>query len=530
MLTWAKTTGRPPNFACANDNVSDRSALGTFAPVAESGPKPGRLGAAWVARWIKAGLGALLLLAAGTGRADRPLQLGPLAHEFSLTLAPGEGLEVLGPIFGKERGKESTLWRLSPLMSSSVDTGADSYEFDLLYPLLTYDRFGAEYRWQLVQLLSFAGGESQEEVDKDRFTLFPVYFQQRSTDSNLNYTAVLPFYGRLQNRLFRDKARFILWPVYVQSRKRDVITDNYLFPLFHLRHGDALVGWQFWPLLGHEHKGVSTRTNSSGETELVAGHDKRFVLWPIYFEQRLGLGTENPERRLTLLPAFSLQRSPERDSTTVIWPLFTVIDDGPKGYREWQVPWPIIVVTRGEGKTGGRVWPIYGRMEGRGLESEFFLWPLYKRNRATDSALDRSHTRIALVLFSDLTEKNLAHGTALQRRHFLPLFTWRRDHEDRERLQVLALLEPLFPGHKSIERNLSPLWSLWRSERNPAADSASQSLLWNLYRWERSPAGKKCSLLFGLFQYQSSPEGKQWRLFHIPIFRKRTAEADASAR
>jgi len=84
--------------------------------------------------------------------------------------------------------------------------------------------------------------------------LFPIYFQQRSPDPGLNYTAVVPFYGRLENRLFRDEIRFVLFPLYGQSRKKDVVTDNYLYPFFHVRHGDALQGWQFWPLAGYDTK------------------------------------------------------------------------------------------------------------------------------------------------------------------------------------------------------------------------------------------------------------------------------------
>jgi hypothetical protein len=73
------------------------------------------------------------------------------------------------------------------------------------------------------------------------------------------------------------------------------------------------------------------------------------------------------------------------------------------------------------------------------------------------------------------------------------------------------------PASKSIERDYSPLWSVWRSENNPRTGAASQSLLWNLYRHEATPDTKKCSLLFGLFQYHSSPEGKRVRLFYIPL-------------
>ena len=125
--------------------------------------------------------------------------------------------------------------------------------------MLTYERFGTEYRWQLAQLLSFSGGQNPEDGLARRFTIFPLYFQQRSPDPNKNYTALFPLYGHIQDRLFRDEIFFVLFPLYVETQKRDVVTDNYLFPIFHLRHGDGLQGWQFWPLVGNEHKDVTTQ-------------------------------------------------------------------------------------------------------------------------------------------------------------------------------------------------------------------------------------------------------------------------------
>ena len=75
-----------------------------------------------------------------------------------------------------------------------------------------------------------------------------------------------------------------------------------------------------------------------------------------------------------------------------------------------------------------------------------------------------------------------------------------------ERLQALAMLEPFFPNNRTMAREYSQIWSLWRSEKNPNTGAASQSLLWNLYRHENDPGTKKTSLLFGLFQYQSTPK------------------------
>jgi len=78
------------------------------------------------------------------------------------------------------------------------------------------------------------------------------------------------------------------------------------------------------------------------------------------------------------------------------------------------------------------------------------------------------------------------------------------------------------PDNRGIERNWSPLWSLWVSENNPQAGASSQSVLWNLYRHESTPASRKCSLLFGLFQYQSDAEMKTLRLFYIPVMKTHT--------
>ncbi len=65
-------------------------------------------------------------------------------------------------------------------MSYTRDHGIDSVEFDVLYPGLTYDRFGGEYRFQILQLFNFAGGVKDGDTNKHRFSLFPFYLQQRS--------------------------------------------------------------------------------------------------------------------------------------------------------------------------------------------------------------------------------------------------------------------------------------------------------------------------------------------------------------
>jgi len=451
--------------------------------------------------------------------------LGPLFDEFDLTLSPGKRVEALGPLFYTEHRESERTWALPPLCPHASDPEEDYTEYDVLYPLLTFDRFGEQYRWQLFQLLNWAGGPSQEEPLRRRFSLFPVYLQQRSSNPAENYVSIFPFYGHLRNRLFRDEIFFIMFPFFGQSRKKDVVTDNYVYPFYHIRHGNGLEGRQFWPFAGHEHKEITTETNGFGDVRTIPGHDQRFIMGPFYYNETNGIGTDNPEWQRGSLPSFALLRSPKRDSTTVIWPFFSVIDDREKKYHERQILWPIIVRARGPGKTADRVLPFFSKAHSPELESVSYMWPVYKRNAIHSPPLDRERVRILLFLYSDTVQENTETKASQRRTLLLPIFDRRRDYNGDTRLQVLAPLEPFMPNVKSIARDYSQLWSVWRAESSPSRGAASQSLLWNLYRHETRPGGKKCSLLFGLFQYESGPESKRVRLFYIPVNESRQPDS-----
>ncbi len=449
---------------------------------------------------------------------------------------------MIGPFYYKQTTEDDRLIAFPPLFSHLKSPATDSEEYDFVYPLLTFDRYGSEYRWQLFQLLSFSGGQNQQEQKKKSFTLFPIYFHQRSEDPDQNYTALFPVCGNLKGRLFKSEIDFLLWPLYVKTVKRsgiepakerqlldipgrriearsgDVTTFNYLYPFFHVRYGDGLRGWQFWPFYGHEHKEPTTHTNGWGEIETIPGHDSRFVFWPFYFNVTNGIGSDNPEHQRVFLPFFSRLRSPQRDSISYGTPLgVTVTDDRAKKYREVDAPWPLIVRADGEGKFTRRIWPFYSHATNAVAESDWIMWLVYKRNRLHSGPLDRTRTRWLLFLYSQTEQKNTETGRAQKRTDFWPLFTRREEFDGSSRLQVLAPLEPFLPTSKSIERNYSPVWSVWRSETNAVTGASSRSLLWNFYRHDNTPTAKKGSLLFGLFQYSSTPDAKRMRIFFIPF-------------
>jgi len=494
-----------------------------------------------------------LAIASAARASDDFWNAGPFFDQFPLTLSEGTRTEAVGPFFYCEDRDLQNVWAVPPVMSRAGDRDIDWREFDFFYPVATYDRFGPEYRFQLLQLLSFSGGATQSGDTKDRFTLFPIYFQQRSTDENLNYTALFPIYGKLKNRLFRDEIDFVLWPLYVKTVRHSmggsVLTDellsleddqrrekhtgelttyNFVAPIFHLRYGDGLRGWQFWPLAGHEHKEVTVRTNSWGDAETVPGHDKTFILWPMYWNQTRDIGTTNTAHFNALIPFYAALRSPARDSTTYLWPFgLSLTEDRAREFHEVGFLWPVFAFARGEGKTTTRVWPLFGRSHNAVLERNFYLWPVYRYSRIHSDPLDRRRTQILFFLYSDVRQMNTATEKESHRVDFWPLFTRSKDFSGNSRLQVFSLLEPIFPNNKSIERNYSQLWSVWRSERNAKTHASSQSLLWNLYRHQVMPEGRrKTSLLFGLFQHERTEAGSGLRLLFIPF--KHVPEADSA--
>lgn len=484
----------------------------------------------WLAL-VLAGCGVFGCLGAETPA--EPLAAGPFYHRFRLTLEPGERTEAFGPLFYTEEvwaqwpdalgllavpeepmevQEAAVTVALPPVFSSLRRSGVEGFSWDFLYPLLTYDRYGQETRLQLGQLLAFGSGQSQDGTKSRGFSLFPLIFFRRSDDPAQNHSAVLPFYGHIRQRLFRDEWRVVLWPLYAQSRKEDVVTDNYLVPLLHRRHGGGVSGWQFWPLIGQERKETTWRTNRWGDVQPLWAREALFVMWPLFFHNTVDIGSTNEIRQRVFLPFYSLQLSPAKETRTYLWPLGpTLVHDRAEGYRQVGLPWPLIVFARGERKTTDRVFPFYSHTRYRNGETAWYMWPVLWKRQVRTEALERDLTRVAFFLYTDITECDRANGRTGRRTDLWPLFAARRDFEGNERFQLLAPIETVLSANPSVARNWSPLWSLWRSEKNARTGARSRSLLWNLYRSETAPGVKKCSLLFGLIRYQAGPEGVQWR-------------------
>ena len=152
------------------------------------------------------------------------------------------------------------------------------------------------------------------------------------------------------------------------------------------------------------------------------------------------------------------------------------------------------------------------------LESDFYLWPVYKFNRLESGPLERRRTRILFFLYSDTIENKHRIG--------LPGFVGRifgrsTPFTGTLRATSAGRLSPcwsrFFPTTAACTREYSQVWSVWRCEKNHKSGAASQSLLWNLYRREETPRSKK--LLALVWCFPVSIRGGRLALARLPCDR-----------
>lgn len=414
----------------------------------------------------------------------------------------------LGPVVESQRALDGSVeeFAIRPLFHLREERQLDRLEWEVLYPLMSYSRSGRDWEFQFIQLLNFRAEGSQPKERERRADFFPFYMSG-TADTGETYHAVLPFGGRVLGgrMLGQDEIDFVMFPLYARFVKQGAETRYFPWPILSVTTGENRSGFRLVPLYGQDVKeGV---------------FEKRFVLWPIFLHQRTGLDEENPEETLTFFPLYVAQRSKPRDSTTVLWPLFTYTNDREHQYRQWDVAWPLIRIARGEGRTSNRFLPLYMH-EQRVLQHEFLLkemkstdlailFPIYIRNQVEFPDSLKVRDRILWWLYSD--ERETGRDGSTRRIDAWPFFRYTRDRDGSIQFQTLALLEAFMPGNERIEQNYSPLWTLYTYRKNPEGDSV-WSFLWSLLRHEETSAGRSIEVLGPLLAYHERGEAAQFSL------------------
>lgn len=396
-------------------------------------------------------------------------------------------------------------------------TGKES--LDILWPVAHIRHWKGETDWRF--LTAFYMGPRPTEPDTQyAFWFLPLLAVGRNKAGE-DYGAVFPLGGRVDNWFGRDRMEFVLFPLYAHSELNDLRTDHWLWPFVSRTTGDDLYRFRVFPFYG--------RSEKKGEGE------SKFILWPFWTSVR----HDHPGNQgggYMLFPFYGHSKT-DREETWMFLPPFFRHTVG-KNVAQNVYFWPFIQTEKSKNQDKLYVWPLYGRRTTAQDDRRFWLWPLVWNRHETCPPVTFNRFRVFPILTSEST-RSLAAPTNVVSRYVSvwPLMSYERSQSDMKRVRVLDLWP--FRDTAPIERNLSPLWTLYQLERTPAG--VESEVLWGLARWGSQTNGPTHGSVFplaswshdragdtqrgweflkGLLGYERNETGKSWRALYF--FRWRT--------
>ncbi|WP_221032220.1 hypothetical protein [Actomonas aquatica] len=435
-------------------------------------------------------LTALASVGAAAARADETtaetFDRGPFW--FRSVTAEGDHVTGLRPFWDAVRDDEGQL------ISASV-----------LYPLWHREVAPAAEvsRWSFFNLINY---ERNDATGTTRFDAWPFYFsRQTDTDSSDDYRAVFPIYGDVPQRFGQDRLNWVFFPLYGRFEKNGAVTTTTPWPFIKTITGEGHRGFEVWPLGGHR----ESTMHESAES---------FALWPLYYRKRTGPADNPTSLQTGFLPLYALDRSPGYRSETYLWPFFGYVDrTEPYQYHARHYFWPLWVQGRGDDRYVNRWAPFYSHSIRRGYDKTWVMWPLWRQATWHDANLQHERRQFLYFLYHSTVQTSLHNPDAAPARktHLWPFFSSWDNGAGRKQVQAFSPVEVFFPHNERVRRLWTPLFNVYRYNRDDSEDVVEHSVLWNLIKWSRRPGERahRVSLLGPLLRLRTAPGEKSFTLF-----------------
>jgi hypothetical protein len=275
-------------------------------------------------------------------------------------------------------------------------------------------------------------------------------------------------------------------------------------------------------------------------------HDERFSMFvPLYlWSRKIDRFSGTMGWKLAMLPGLLMQQTEAagfqmglfpligrfRDFLTfdqlifILWPLFVYSERA--GRISYNIPWPILGWTYGNGERSHHLWPIYMKATIEGsYDRTTFLWPLFHFNKNyTVGNTDVPEETWMLWPLIGRKKRGSYRSTTL----LWPLFGYASDPE--EQYWALDAPFPLVRFERGEEVHRSRIWPFWSF--TDADGLKTTSFLWPLmqFRQEDSPTYERGSTrLLPIWQSSTRTDketgDKDRRRMFFPLFQYQTRGA-----
>lgn len=443
-----------------------------------------------------------------------------------------ETTEAIGPLFFSQTGDGRTQHGVRPLYLTT--TTGDTHEGSLLYPFFTWRRQDGFRTFSFFQLVNTRTDTAGVGPADERFDVWPFWFSRDTGDPATSYRAWFPFGGVIKHRFGRDRLAFTAFPFYAHTEKAGRHVTHAPWPFLRFIGGDGHAGFEFWPFYG--------RVARDGD------YERQFWLWPFGYRSARNLSDPEPDVKLGVLPFYARETGPGYRSATCVWPFFGYTHrTAPCRYEERRYFWPFLVQGRGDDRRVNRWAPFYTHSLIKGSEKTWLLWPLLRQQNWQADGLAQEKIQLLFFLYwsleqrsPDRTDAGSAHKT-----HLWPLYSSWDNGAGHRQVQALSPFEVFFPRNDTVRRLWSPLFALYRYDRQPDT-TERHALLWNAITWRRGPAERefhfgpiasfsadaeqrRLTLGNGLVGLRRRPGERVWRPFLFDFPSKAAMKADPAA-
>ena len=232
-----------------------------------------------------------------------------------------------------------------------------------------------------------------------------------------------------------------------------------------------------------------------------------------------------------LFPVYGHSKT-EAGETWMFIPPFFRHSTGKKGTENVYL-WPFVQTATTKNEDKLYVWPLYGRRTTPDETKRFWLWPFVSQRHEQKAKADITHFRLFPFVYSE-SDRSVAAVTNVTHRYVSvwPLVSYDRTKNETKRVRIPDLWP--FRDTPPIERNLSPLWTVYGYERTPMG--RENKILWGMARWgvesngisygsvfplaswgheSRKNTERDWEFLKGLLGYRRDESGKAWRALYM---------------
>ncbi|MES2697947.1 MAG: hypothetical protein V4773_31085 [Verrucomicrobiota bacterium] len=414
-----------------------------------------------------------------------------------------------------------------------------------LYPIFSYTVDENTYKWSIFELIRLTGRRpsaapptSTFDARGGEFEIFPIWFSRQTGNPEFSYRGLFPIYGTVKNKLFLEKFSWTLFPLYGRNEKRGGVTTFAPWPFIRVRSG-ATKGWGLWPLYDHlERPGVL---------------DSTYYLWPLGYNITRQPHPDDPagtapRRDIGALPFYASSTGPGYVNKDFLWPFFGYTErTAPLRYSERRYFWPFVVQGRGDQRYVSRYAPFYTHSISKGVDKQWYMWPLVRRAAWVDEGIARERTQFLYFLY--WSEEQRAAGRTnsptAELTHVWPLVSSWDNGAGRRQWQFPSPLEVFFTGNAKVRQTWSPFFTLAKHDQRAPGD-ARTSFLWDAITWEkrasedrselhvgplfnmtRQAETKRIAIGNGLFGFTREP-GRGWRPFWLDFPSKKDKSSPAA--